>query len=311
LVSGDARVCDFVRSAYEYMRSWGISPIGFIPTWPPDRVAMEGCLLGDLVAMTVKMSRAGIGDYWDDADRIIRNHLAEAQYLRRDLLERVMANSPKTQPSGHAGQICTDKVLDRMLGIFASYLMPTSSSGRVMQCCTCNASRGIAYAWDGILDAQGDQVQVNLLLNRASPWLDVDSYLPYEGKAVIRNKTARRVAVRIPSWVNRRELRASVNGTPRQAGWIGAYQVFEDLKPGDNVEIGFPVLQETVHLTAKTGDKQHTTYAIALRGNTVVDISPRDQSPTIYPMYQRESMKAQQTPMKTIHRYATSKTARW
>jgi len=57
--------------------------------WPPGLDRMEGCLPGDLVAMTVKMSRARIGDYWEDADRTIRNHFAEAQYIRWDLLERI------------------------------------------------------------------------------------------------------------------------------------------------------------------------------------------------------------------------------
>jgi hypothetical protein len=326
LVAGDARVCDFVRSAYEYLRSWGISPIGQIPCWPErDRATMEGCLLGDLVAMTVKMSRAGIGDYWDDADRVIRNHLAEAQCLRRDLLERVMQNSSKKQPQGHPGQVSTDKVLDRMMGIFGSYLMPTcivsdrrgtdpTGGGRIMQCCTANAARGIAYAWDGILDTDGDRVQVNLLLNRASPWLDVNSYLPYEGKVVLLNKTARRVAVRIPSWINRREIRSSVNGASRQADWLGAYQVFDDLKPGDVIQVEFPVLQETVHLSGKmapVSQKQNTLYAITFRGNTVVDITPRDESPTAYPMYHRDSMKAGPAPLKTIERCVTAKIAKW
>ena len=50
---------------------------------------------------------------------------------------------------------------------------------------------------------------MNLLLNRASPWLDVDSYLPYEGKMVIRNKTCERVSIRIPSWVDRSNWRSS------------------------------------------------------------------------------------------------------
>ena len=27
----------------------------------------------------------------------------------------------------------------------------------------------------------------NLLLNRASPWMDIDSYIPYEGKVVLKN----------------------------------------------------------------------------------------------------------------------------
>jgi hypothetical protein len=332
VVSGDARLCDFVRSAYEYMRSYGISSIGFVPCYPPGAHTMEGCLLGDLVALAVKMSRAGIGDYWDDADRIIRNHLAEAQYLRRDLLERVSQNGSQDQPQGHPGQITTDRVLDRMLGTFASYLMPTFSSGRIMQCCTANAARGIAYAWDGILDADGDRVQVNLLLNRASTRLDVNSYLPYEGKVVILNKTARRVAVRIPSWVNRRRLRATVNGTSRQTDWVGAYQLFDDLKPGDTVQIEFPVLQQTVHLTAKTGavgPDQDTTYAITFRGNTVVDITPRDAeltspkfpfsggvwrtsaAPTNYPMYLRDEMKGDRAPMKAVERCVTAQIAKW
>jgi hypothetical protein len=326
LVAGDARACDFVRSSYEYMRSFGISSIGQIPCWPErGRATMEGCLLGDLLALTIKMSRAGIGDYWDDADHIIRNHLAEAQILRRDLVERVVQNSPKKQPEGHPGQVSTDKVLDRILGIFGSYLMPTcvvtdrngtdpDGGGRIMQCCTANAARGIAYAWDGILDVDGDQVQVNLLLNRASPWLDVNSYLPYEGKIVILNKTARRVAVRIPSWVNRRKIKASVNGATRQAPWIGAYQVFDDLKPGEAVQIEFPVPQQTVHLSAKmtpVGQKENTAYSITFRGSTAVDISPRDESPAAYPMYQRDAMKADRTPMKTVERCVTTKIARW
>ena len=316
IVARDARVCDFVRSAYEYMRTYGINRIGFVPCWPPDRTAMEGCLLGDLVALTVKMSRAGLGDYWDDADRIIRNHLVEAQYTDRNLLARIAQAASPSKPTGHPGQICTENVHERMLGIFASYLMPTHSMpARVMQCCTGNASRGLAYAWDGILEGQGDEAQVNLLLNRASPWLDVDSYLPYEGKLVIRNKTARRIAVRIPAWVDRRKLRAGINGTDRRLSFVGAYQVFEDLKPGDTLRLDFPVAEETVHLSALTatqGDKQNTTYEIAFRGNTVVDISPRNESPRVYPMYFRDHMKAAtKAPMKTVERFVAQSIARW
>ena len=60
--------------------------------------------------------------------------------------------------------------------------------------------------------------QVNLLLNRASPWLDVDSCLPYEGKVVIRNKTAKRLYVRIPLWVNKREVQCHVKGRGGKEG---------------------------------------------------------------------------------------------
>ena len=313
IVAGDTRVCDFVRSAYEYMRTYGIRRIGFAPTWPnTGGNTMEGCVLGDFVAIPVKLSDARLGDYWDDADRVIRNHLVEGQYINRDLLERVVKNSaPREPPKGLPGQICTENVLERCLGIFATYLTPTSSAGRALQCCTGNASRGLYWAWEPITRSDGDEAQVNLLLNRAAPWLDIDSYLPYEGKVVIRNKTARRIAVRIPAWVDRRKLRASVNGVARNLSWVGAYQVFGDLKPADTIELGFPVPRETVHLTANCRKKEETTYAITMRGNTVVDITPRDESPQCYPMYLRDHMKAEVAPMKTVQRYVAGKLARW
>jgi len=317
LVAGDSRVCDFVRSNYEYLRTWGINRIGYLSYGSSGRMIEAGCFLCDLVYIPIKLSRAGLGDYWDDVDRIIRNHLVESQFLRRDLLDRVSQNGPKEQlPKLSPGEICTENVHERMLGIFGYTLGPTCITGqRIIQCCTGNGARGLASAWKGILEGKGDEAQVNLLLNRASPWLDLDSYLPYEGKVVIHNKTARRIAVRIPAWVNRRKLRARVNGADRNLSFVGAYQVFEDLKPGDTLQVDFPVAEETVHLTALTdvkGDRQHTTYEIAFRGNTVVDISPRDESPAVYPMYLRDHMKAaKKAPMKTVQRFVTPKIARW
>jgi hypothetical protein len=37
----------------------------------------------------------------------------------------------------------------------------------------------------------GDTAQGNLLVNRAAALLDVDSWLPYEGRVVVHNKGAR------------------------------------------------------------------------------------------------------------------------
>jgi hypothetical protein len=33
--------------------------------------------LGDLVGVYIRLSDAGAGDYWDDVDHIVRNHLVE------------------------------------------------------------------------------------------------------------------------------------------------------------------------------------------------------------------------------------------
>src|SRR6185295_1476171 len=99
-------------------------------------------------------------------------------------------------------------------------------------CCCGNATHALFYAWDAIVQCHHGNAQVNLLLNRASPWLDIDSYLPYEGKVVIRNKTARKLLVRIPRWVNRSALQSSINQADANPYFAGNYLIFEHVTPG-------------------------------------------------------------------------------
>ena len=158
-----------------------------------------------------------------------RNHLVEAQFSDAELLARASEAGRRVRLDRNGTctiWLDTDRQLsfrarrfsgkrDRTnAGTFAGWTGVTSIQRPwVMQCCTGNGTQGLYYAWEGIVRCRdGKNAQVNLLLNRASPWLDVDSYLPYEGKAVIKNKTAQRISIRIPSWIDRRSLRLDVNG---------------------------------------------------------------------------------------------------
>jgi hypothetical protein len=341
LLTGDTNAVDFVRSSYEHMRAWGINRIGFIPTWVNgERTCMETCFAGDLVALTVKMSQAGVGDYWEDADCIIRNHLVEAQIMDRTHLDRIQAaaatsgkvtleeaddtvpltsrptslgGEPARENAVDVSQMSRDNVLDRCVGTFLSYLMPASAMNwRTMSCCEANGCRGLFYAWESITRCDGDDAEVNLLLNRAAPWLDVDSYLPYEGRAVIRNKTARRINVRIPSWVDRRELTCTINDRPCSPRFAGNRAVFGDLRPGDAIELRFPVKDWRIVRTAHARTAEEKVYSVDFRGNTVVDIYPRDDSRVLYPMYEREHLKTEgKSPVKKACRVIYESIPRW
>ena len=37
----------------------------------------EGCRAGDVVALAIQLTDAGVGDYWDDVDNYFRNGLIE------------------------------------------------------------------------------------------------------------------------------------------------------------------------------------------------------------------------------------------
>ena len=339
LAVGNRDAVDFVRSSYEHMRAWGINRIGFIPTWVDGpRLTMETCFLGDLVALGVRMSDAGVADLWEDVDRIARNHLVEAQITDIEILKRIQSHvyGGDTEPSEEGdgapatskasqvflspedmdrtdNQICTDNVLERTLGVFAAYLLPTCApNARTMSCCNANGCRGLYYAWEAITRRSGDDGQVNLLLNRAAPWLDVESHLPYDGKAVIRNKACRRVSVRIPAWVRLADVLFRVNGENRGGRFVGRYAVADNLQPGDTIELSFPVAEEIFRRTAHARTEDETMHTIHVRGNTVVDISPRDENPAYYPFYRREHMKEPgPSPTKAITRNVATHVPRW
>ncbi len=311
--AGDERAAEFVRRAYEYTLSQGIPRMGWINCYPAGVDHVEGCALGDLVALGVRLSDYGLGDYWDDVDAVARNQLVEQQLTRPDFLERVSQNATgQCCEQAPAGQLFfAEDIFTRTLGIYGGTALPTSiPSVWVMHCCTSNATQGLYYTWEGALRSRGTTAEVNLLLNRASAMLDVDSFLPFEGRVQMRNKTARRLAVRIPYWVRRSELALTLNGAPFIPEWIGNRVVVEALQPGDVITLTFPVIQQRLAYTVNANSPHEQVYTLDLRGSTVVDISPRDDSPDSYPLYLREGMKAESAPLKSARRFTPDQVVR-
>jgi len=101
---------------------------------------------------------------------------------------------------------------------------------------------GLFYAWDAIVRYQDGIARINLLLNRASPWLDIDSYLPYEGKVKIRNKTAKEAYIRIPLWADKNSVHVTLSGNELSNNtWFDQYLHVMGLKPQDILTIEFPM----------------------------------------------------------------------
>ncbi len=329
IVSNDPVAKRFVRDFYEYSRNVGIGRIGFFPAvlGPLEKIqknnlknyggkaqVCETCSIGDMTYIASRLSQAGIGDYWDDVDQYVRNHLVECQMLRRDLIEEIIANaiSHTINPEIETGE----RVMDRGIGGFSSVSDPTMLHAWWTMCCNANAPVGLYEAWNSIVRHDQGLAQVNLLLNRASPWVDIDSYLPYQGKVVLRNKTARKLSVRIPIWADKKAVRCQVNQQDISPQWTGNYVLVDALAPHDEVHLTFPIVETTEYHTEPTYGIQYTCH---FKGNTLVDISPRpeefawtvmasDDGARIpikkgYPIYLRDFYKRDKAPMKKISRY--------
>ncbi|MBI4474004.1 MAG: hypothetical protein HY646_15150, partial [Acidobacteria bacterium] len=196
VATDDQKLKEFVRAGYEYAHNFGIPCVGFFPGWlGPNPVghknACETCAISGMVALAIKLSDAGLGDYWDDLDAYVRNHLVESQYVDPKLIPIVVE---KIRPI-HRGNVSPTWYAQAWLGGFQGASDVTALTLDPAACCTGNGSTALFYAWEAALRHHDGVVEINLLLNRASPWLDVDGYLPYEGRVVLQNKSARTVSV--------------------------------------------------------------------------------------------------------------------
>ncbi len=231
LATHDPRLMLFAREGYEWTRQSELARIGYVGDG-------QGCNCGRLIGLAVKLSEAGIGDYWEDIDLYIRNHGTEMQILPEDEphLRKLCEGRP---PFTKTPERFSDENLSlQVVGGYAG--RPTKHV--FWLCCGTHGNMGLFYAWDAIVRYHDGTAKINLLLNRASPWLDIDSYLPYEGKVVIRNKTAKEVYVRIPLWAGKNAVHASLSGNElSNPTWFGRYLHVTGLKPQDILTIEFPM----------------------------------------------------------------------
>jgi hypothetical protein len=299
LAAGDRDAMERVDACYRYARDMGDPLIGFFPELMPDQDSwrylqwdgktVEICEVADMIWLALNLTRAGLGDYWDDVDRWTRNMFAEGQLLRADVCDRIPERLLDPAPEARPHQDARD-IAQRSVGSFLGWMrandgLRVSKTGQdqhlhnlsIVHCCTANGARALYHVWDAILTRRAGAVDVNLLLNRASAELDIDSRLPAAGQVVLAIKQALAVRVRVPGWCDLEAVRVCVSGQERAPAREGRYLRLDDLRPGDRVELSMPMTEHTHHRVL--GD---LPYALTLRGANVVNIEPRGMALPLY-----------------------------
>lgn len=312
IAARDQETIALVRSGYEWAKSnYSSSTIGFFPEWfLPHYDACETDTIADMLALALKMSAAGIADYWDDADRWTRNHFTESQITSADWINRLAERSRKKPVAWNE---TGDHVAERSVGAFAGWStandfgVETPQHPRSIQhCCTGNSSRTMYYIWQYILDHDNGRLKVNLLLNRGSEWADIHSHIPYEGKVeIVVKKPLRNVLVRVPEWVpgNSPAVSARSKSGIRQVTWEGRYVNLGAASPGEVLTVTFPIF---IRRTTETIG--NVRYTLEIKGNTVVSIDPPGKNG---PLYQRSYYLASAAPIRKVERFVPEGPIRW
>ncbi|MDR0294163.1 MAG: hypothetical protein LBH95_08435 [Oscillospiraceae bacterium] len=286
----------FVQAAYEYIRDYGLKSIGLFG---------DICTTSKMTQLAIMLSQSGVGDYWDDAERYLRNEIAEKQ----------ITGAEGSGFAGAEGLFFTDSS-------YPTHISPINQVADID--CTAQAVQAMYAAWRAVVSGDKGMAQVNMLLNRASDLLDVNSYLPYEGKVELNVKTAEAAAVRLPLWVDWSQAAVNVNGTSQAVKRTGQYVMVEGLKTGDTVSITFPVKEwdETFTLLWKEGQPymkstdpgegwraqaEPDKFTLTFRGYTLVEITPvtnkTGSNPDNRLLYQRTAMRSGTAPMISVKRF--------
>jgi hypothetical protein len=128
--------------------------------------------------------------------------------------------------------------------------------------------------------------------------MDIDSYLPYEGKVVLHNKTAHTAMVRIPAWVEKDSVRVYVEDREIDPPVSGNRLVIAGLEPSDTIRLEFPLSRRTSEYTIH-GDP----YTVEFKGSTALNITPDENPENYYSYYPREAYQEDKAPMRTVQRF--------
>ncbi|MFH1570640.1 MAG: hypothetical protein ABIL09_21800 [Gemmatimonadota bacterium] len=306
LAAGDRELAEFARAAFEWARGKGDPVVGYFPEniGHEEPQGSELCEVAGMTGLALKLSAGGLGDYWDDADRWLRNMFAEGQLREHQWAYRRGAAGEKLPNAGFDPEVqCIDRVPERCLGAFAGGPTANDWGHGIMHCCTGNATRALYYVWEHMLTCRQGEVSVNLLLNRPSRQVDVHSHLPYRGEVEVRVKEGCRLRLRLPEWVAPAEAAAAVDGQDRTLSFDGRYVVLGPVPGGATARLRFPIGERTQAL-----EIEGARYEVVRRGNEVVHIDPAGEHS---PLYQRQHYRRGETRWRDVERFVSAEEVFW
>ena len=292
LVTGEARYTRLAEGAWNYMLSRGTGT-GWFPAGPDS--CDETCCVSDMISVAAVIARSGRPEYFDYAERYLRNYISNLQFIVTPEFEANYRklNSGRGESAVRDGLEALRKFQGGIIGgsglnDFENDLLGRVSGFEMFGCCAPEGMRAIHTAWTNTIDRLPASplgpagVYVNMGFSRASPWGEVVSFLPDAGRLTVKAGVRDTYFLRPPQWATRDRVRAFVGAKPVAVHWSGDYVRFEAL-PGDELTITYPLLEFTHTvggLWKITAPSLRMTFR--WRGNMVTSADPK---PALTPLF--------------------------
>ena len=279
-----------VDALYHYARSEA-TRFGFLPEAigrRADIVACETCALMDYIGLGVTLANHGHPEYWGDVERVVRNHLIESQVTDGSWLDAPeAANRPDTE------QFTWRDIGGRVVGAYAGWSSPThilaaretlnahwggpelrDKTRALQNCCGGSGTHAFYIAWKNAARFEDGTLSVNLHIDKSLPQAEIRCFQPYRGSLRIQLRQDARVRVRIPGFVNERDVRAHVGDQDVSGIVWGNYLELGDHCAGDVLTVNYPLpVSEEESVIGNPGSRLYH-YRVTWKGDTVVAMQP-------------------------------------
>ncbi|MBN1553722.1 MAG: glycoside hydrolase family 127 protein, partial [Phycisphaerae bacterium] len=292
LITGRKDYLEFVKRSWDWFLTRGTGT-GWFPAQPDS--CNETCCVSDMLSNAACIAQNGHPEYYDYMERYFRNHIHNQQFFVTPEFE---AYYRRLHASADAKEV--EKGLDTLrkfqggiiggtgINDFENELLGGTSGYKLFGCCAPEGMRAIHTAWTntilrlpaGAIGPEG--VYMNLCFSRPSPWGEVVSFFPDEGRLTVKASVKDTFFLRPPHWAPADQVKAFVNAKPITLDWSGAYVRFQG-EPGDELTITWPLMQFT-HRAEGLWPESAPQLAMTFQwlGNMVVGTDPAASKTPLY-----------------------------
>jgi hypothetical protein len=226
-----------------------------------------------MIELALELIDNGGYDYWDIVNSYARNQLAENQIKDGSFITE--DNSRKDKDG------CTWKNMSkRVVGGWSGGALPNSISlarfRSIAGCCVGTAPQALQMVWDRIVEQDGDEIYINLPMERDSEAAKVEIGYPNEGYIKVKAKVEGNYRIRQYDWMDNR-MEITVNGQHAAPTYSDDCLYFPDINKGDVIRVAHRL--DDVCRQEKVTD---IDFTVKWRGPDVVELDPKGAPLQLY-----------------------------
>ena len=233
---------------------------------------------GDLIEAALLLGAAGYPGYFEDADRMLRNHLLASQVVDTSWVQEAsgLADDAETRYGDVArrarGGFCFGSPNDLISYPKEAYQINADLTGGALQ--------AICESWEAIVKVDEASARIDLLYSIDCAGLALTCPPPGQEPIIVRLGQQTNLQIRIPSWAQPSAVMFQINDMPKASAEdaiSGGYLRLSALAPNSIVKIWLPSRKEIV--SEVIGGQ---AFEIEWHNDTVVGINPPARFQALY-----------------------------